>query len=77
MSDSSEEQIVEELRLTNKLLALMLVKDQPNQTERIVMLNRFGFKAKDISSVLGTRLNIVTAVLSHKRKAGSQKSKKQ
>lgn len=69
----NEHQIIEELKLTNKLLALMLVKDQANQTERIGMLDRFGFKAKDIANVLGINLNIVTAVLSKKRKAESRK----
>lgn len=74
MSDL-EAEILEELRLTNRLLAQNLIKDARNQTERIVMLERCGFLASDIADLLKIKLNVVTATLSGVRKAEAKKQK--
>lgn len=68
--------ILEELRLTNRLLAQTLIKDARNQTERIVMLERCGFLASDIADLLKIKLNVVTATLSIARKAEAKKQKR-
>lgn len=76
MSDSNEEQVLQELKRIGRLLALILIKDAANKTEQIEMLDRYGFQAKDMADLLGSKLNIVTATLSRIRKAKSEKVKK-
>ena len=77
MSDSNEEQILQELKRINRLLALTLIKDQTNQTEQIEMLDRYGFQPKDIADLLRIKPNIVSATLSYiRKKATSEKGKK-
>lgn len=74
MSDLDEE-ILKELRLTNKLLAQTLIKDARTQTERIITLDRCGFSPSDIADLLKIKDNIVTAILSRARKAEAMKQK--
>jgi len=74
MSDLDKE-ILEQLRLTNRLLAQTLIKDARNQTERIVTLESCGFLSSDIADLLKIKLNIVTATLSSARKAEAKKQK--
>lgn len=75
MNGIDEGDIVQELRLTNRLLAQLLIKDANNQTERIVMLERCGFSPSDIADLLKLKLNVVTATLSGVRKAAAKKQK--
>lgn len=74
MSDLDEE-ILEELRLTNRLLAQTLIKDASSQTERIVILERCGISPSDVADLLNIKPNVVTAILSRARKAEAAKRK--
>lgn len=56
-----------ESRLTS-LLALLLVKDMRSQGEQIAVLNRAGFKAGEIASLLGTTSNSVSVALYQQKK---------
>ena len=77
MSESNEEQILQELKQISRLLALTLIKDLTNKTEQIEMLNRYGFQQKEIADILITTPNIVSATLSKiRRKSKSEKGKK-
>lgn len=67
MSKEIDDNILDELRLTNRLLARILIKDTSTQTERIITLKNSGFKPSDIADLLGIKLNIVTATLSVKK----------
>jgi DNA-binding CsgD family transcriptional regulator len=67
--NDSDKAIVEQLKLTNRLLAQILIKDSTNQTERIIILKKSGFSASDIAELLDIKLNVVTATLSNVKKS--------
>ncbi len=73
MNDFREDEFTKELKLTNKLLAQILIKDKENNTERIGLLERCGFPPSEIADLLRMKLNNVTATLSNIRKAESKK----
>lgn len=73
MSSTTDEQIVKELQLTNRLLANILIMDKGNQTEKILALDVCGFSQRDIAEVLGIKLNNVTSVISRSRKVKTKK----
>lgn len=75
MSNLKDKQIIKEFRLTNRLLAHLLIKDKGNQTEKIVMLENCGFSPINIADLLKIKPNIVRATLSHARKAEFKKHK--
>lgn len=68
MSDSNEELMLQELRRISKLLALSLIEDKTLQSEKIEMLDRYGFQQKEIADLLKTTPNTVSAHLSNIRK---------
>lgn len=70
-----DEKILDELRLTNKLLAHTLIKDASSQTERILTLERYGFSTGNIADLLKLKDNYVRAILSQARKAEAKKQK--
>ena len=71
----TEQGVIEALKITNRLLAQILIKDTSNQTERVVILTQSGFAPKDIADLLKIKPNIVSATLSNVKKAESQKQK--
>ena len=80
MSSITDEQIIKEMQLTNRLLANILVMNKGNQTERILALDGCGFSQSAIAEVLGIKLNSVTSIVSRSRmtkikKGGVKKSK--
>lgn len=75
MSEMLDKQILEEIRLTNRLLARFLIKDSVNQTEKIIKLGSFGFSPSAIADLLNIKDNIVTSTLSKARKAEALKRK--
>ena len=72
---SDNEEVIKELRVTNRLLAHMLIKDASNQTQRVVMLERSGFSTSDIADLLNIKNNIVRATLSMAKKSETKKQK--
>ena len=76
MSNSQEQQIVQELKRISRLLALTLIREQTNQTEQVRMLDSYGFKPVEIADLLNTTKNTVYATLSYlRKKAKSEKGK--
>jgi len=75
MNDIKESEYTKELKLTNRLLAQLLIKDKESNTERIGLLERIGFAPSEIADLLNMKLNNVTATLSNIRKAESKKQK--
>ena len=75
MSDISNEDIVEEIRLTNRLLAQLLIKDKISKAERITLLGNCGVSPSKIADLLSEKPNIVTATLSNVKKAEAKKQK--
>jgi len=75
MNDIKESEYVKELKITNRLLAQILIKDKESNTERIGMLERSGFPPSEIAELLRLKLNYVTATLSNIRKAEAKKQK--
>lgn len=75
MSDFNGDEVTKELKLTNRLLAQLLIKDKESNTERIGLLERSGFPPSEIADLLNMKLNNVTATLSNIRKAEAKKQK--
>ncbi len=81
MSEEQLEKIIDELEALTKLLAINVLKDK-SQTERISLLDEFGFESKVIANLLGTKDNIVRATKSNvaksaKKRKDDKKTKKQ
>jgi DNA-binding NarL/FixJ family response regulator len=67
MSDS-DEGVLQQLQITNKILAQILIKGSNNQTERITQLYRCGFSSSNIADLLNIKDNIVRATISQIKK---------
>lgn len=67
MDESIQYEILEELKIIKKLLALNLLKDQ-SQTDRIEFLDSIGIKPKEIAKILGATSNTVSVTLNRIRK---------
>jgi len=68
MSEEQLDKIISELETLTKLLAINVLKDK-SQTERISLLDEFGFGNKAIANLLGTKDNIVRATKSRVAKS--------
>jgi DNA-directed RNA polymerase specialized sigma24 family protein len=75
MSELKDDEFIKELKLTNRLLAQILIRDKDSKTERVGLLERCGFPPSEIADLLNMKLNVVTATLSNIRKAESKKQK--
>ena len=73
MSITTDERIFEEIKLTNKLLANILITEKGNQTEKILALYGCEFSQSSIAEVLGMKLNSVTNIVSRSRKVKNAK----
>jgi transcriptional regulator len=60
-------QLIERVDVLIKLSVLTGLKEM-NQTERIMSLHRMGIPQSDIASILGTKINNVTATVSREAK---------
>jgi DNA-binding CsgD family transcriptional regulator len=67
MSNTSNEEILEELRRITKLLTLSITKNQ-TQKEQIQTLSAIGFQPKEIAEFIGTTANTVRVTLTSIRK---------
>lgn len=52
-----------------RLLAMLLVRDRPNQKEQISLLNGAGYPPAEIAAMLGTTAHTVSVSLSGMKKA--------
>ena len=52
--------ILEQLKLTNRLLALLLVSDEETVSKKSSTLLDAGFRPKDVSEMLGVYIGTVT-----------------
>jgi len=52
--------IFEQIKMTNRLLALLLVADEENLTKKSLVLLDCGFKLKDVSEMLGSKIGTIT-----------------
>lgn len=68
MDENQFKEIISRLDLITRLLALNIVKDLQSQTDKILTLNSFGLKPKEIADYLGTTTNTVKVRLSEARK---------
>ena len=75
MNDTKESEIIKELKLNNRLLAQLVIRDKDSNTERIGLLTQSGFPPSEIADLLNMKLNNVTATLSNIRKAEARKQK--
>lgn len=61
------EEILNELKKLNKLLVLLLTKDD-SQMDKIVLLSNSGFSPKEIADIIGTTSNTVSVSLNRIKK---------
>jgi hypothetical protein len=62
-----DNEILNEMKKTNKLLVLLLTKDF-SQTDKITIMNKAGFQPKEIADMIGTSNNVVSVTLNKIKK---------
>ncbi len=72
MANNTIEDILNELKKANKLLALIALEKLENQKDKILALDKIGFTPKDIAEIVGTTSNSVSVTLSKSRKADAK-----
>ena len=73
MAENVDEQILQELRKMNRLLAVTSLRDL-SKRERIELLSNVGFPPREIADLIGTTPNTVSVELSKlKRQKKSSK----
>jgi len=75
MNEITENEIIKELKLNNRLLALILIIDKESNIERVRLLDRSGFTPSEIADLLNMKINNVTATISNIKKAQQKKPK--
>jgi DNA-binding CsgD family transcriptional regulator len=76
MSESKENEILQELRRISKLLALTITREL-KQKEKIELLASIGFQPKEIADLIGTTPGTVSvALVDIRKKAQTGKGKK-
>lgn len=75
MNESKENEILQELQLISKLLALTVTREL-KQREKIGLLSGIGFRPKEIAALIGTTPNIVSAEISNIMKIAQTKKDK-
>jgi len=72
---SSNEEVLQELKRISKLLALSLIENKTLQSDKVEMLDRYGFQQKEIAGLLKITPRNVSAHLSNIRKKVQKASK--
>lgn len=67
MDDTIQKDILHELQVIKKLLALSLLPADDSQLKRIAKLDSLGFRPKDIAEILATSSNTVNVALNRIR----------
>ena len=75
MKDSRGEEILQELKRINRLLALSVTREL-KQREKIELLSGTGFRPKEIADLIGATPNIVSAEISNIKKITQTKKDK-
>ncbi len=70
---SSAMELLEELKKTNKLLAILVLRGFENKTEQILLLSQAGFMPGEIASMVGTTSNTVSVTVARSKKKKEQK----
>jgi DNA-directed RNA polymerase specialized sigma24 family protein len=68
MDEKQFKEIISRLDLITRLLALNMVKNLKTQKDKILTLDSFGLKPKEIANYLGTTINTLNVTLSEARK---------
>lgn len=68
------DELIEEIKKMNKLLALMATKELP-QIEKIQVLSDVGMGPKDIAQLIGASSNTVAVTLNRLKKTKKKKNK--
>lgn len=63
-----KEALLKKLDMSNRLLALNLIKDSPSLKDKIEKLSSLGFGPSEIADILGTSANYVGVALTRIRK---------
>jgi DNA-binding NarL/FixJ family response regulator len=69
-----EEKMAEPITRSERLLALLLIRDLTKQTEKVTQLNAAGFSNVEIAALIGTTNTAVAQTL-YESKKGKQKKK--
>jgi DNA-directed RNA polymerase specialized sigma24 family protein len=77
MDEKQFKEIISKLDLITRLLALNMVKDLQSQKDKILTLDSFGLKPKEIADYLGTTINTVNVTLSKAKKIKVESDDKQ
>jgi DNA-directed RNA polymerase specialized sigma24 family protein len=77
MDEKQFKEIISKLDLITRLLALNMVKDLQSQKDKILTLDSFGLKPKEIADYLGTTINTVKVTLSKAKKIKVESDDKQ
>jgi DNA-directed RNA polymerase specialized sigma24 family protein len=73
MTTQNEDAILQELKEIKKLLALSLVSSEADESKKILILNRYGFRSKDISEMLQINPSTVGTTLFRARQSTEKK----
>lgn len=66
MNPSTE--FLNEQKKTNKLLALLVLRELNSRTEQILVLSEAGFRPSEIASLVGTTANSVSVAIAKSKK---------
>jgi hypothetical protein len=76
MDEKQFNDVIGDLDMIIRLLALNLVKDKRSQTEKILQLSSSGFAPVEISEILKTTRNVVSVTLNEAKKRRQKKKGK-
>ena len=66
-SNINSQEILLELKRTNKLLALMVTQNR-SQADKILLLSQVGLSPKEVSEILGVSSNLVSVTIHQNKK---------
>lgn len=69
---NSNSDLISEQKKTNKLLAILVLRDLGSKTEQINLLHETGFKPSEIAGLIGTTPNSVSVAINKLRKKGKK-----
>jgi DNA-binding CsgD family transcriptional regulator len=72
-NESINNEILSEIRRTNKLLALIATQGK-TQAEKIIILSQLGLAPKEISDTIGVSANVVSVTIHNAKKRKAKKN---
>ena len=73
-NETMTNEILSEIRKTNKLLALIATQGK-TQSEKIILLSQLGLTPKEISDTIGVSANLVSVTIHNEKKKKKAKNK--